>query len=43
MTVDVTDVVAAINGAAAPIGLIGGAVLTVMVAIKIYRWVRGAM
>ncbi|WP_127166219.1 MULTISPECIES: major capsid protein [Xanthomonas] len=41
--VDVGDVVAAIQGAAAPIAAIGGAVLTVMVGIKVYKWVRRAM
>ncbi|MBV6839701.1 phage coat protein [Xanthomonas campestris pv. merremiae] len=41
--VDVGDVVQAIQGAAAPIAAIGGAVLTVMVGIKVYKWVRRAM
>lgn len=41
--VDVTPVVTEINGAAAPIGLIGAAVLIVMVGIKVYKWVRRAM
>lgn len=41
--VDVGDVVSAINGAAAPIAAIGGAVLTIMVGIKVYKWVRRAM
>lgn len=41
--VDVSDVVSAIQGAAAPIAAIGGAVLTVMVGIKVYKWVRRAM
>lgn len=41
--VDVSDVVSAIQGAATPIGLIGGAVLTILVAIKVYKWVRRAM
>ena len=41
--VDVGDVVAAIQGAAGPIALIGGAVLTIMVGIKVYKWVRRAM
>lgn len=40
---DVTAVVTAIEGAAAPIGLIGGAVLIVLVGIKVYKWVRRAM
>lgn len=41
--VDVADVVAEIGAAAAPIAAIGGAVLTVMVGIKVYKWVRRAM
>ncbi|MEN5264745.1 major capsid protein [Stenotrophomonas sp. TWI587] len=41
--VDVGDVVSAISGAAAPIAAIGGAVLTVHVGIKVYKWVRRAM
>lgn len=41
--VDVGGVVSAINGAAAPIAAIGGAVLTIMVGIKVYKWVRRAM
>ncbi|MFC6838831.1 major capsid protein [Xanthomonas theicola] len=41
--VDVSAVVAAINGAAAPIASIGAAVLIVMVGIKVYKWVRRAM
>lgn len=41
--VDVTAVVAEISGAAAPIALIGSAVLVVMVGIKVYKWVRRAM
>lgn len=41
--VDVGNVVTAIQGAAAPIAAIGGAVLTVLVGIKVYKWVRRAM
>ncbi|MBN5028347.1 methyltransferase [Stenotrophomonas maltophilia] len=41
--VDVGSVVTAIQGAAAPIAAIGGAVLTVLVGIKVYKWVRRAM
>ncbi|MGY4890405.1 major capsid protein [Xanthomonas campestris pv. passiflorae] len=41
--VDVGDVVSAIKAAAGPIAAIGGAVLTVMVGIKVYKWVRRAM
>lgn len=41
--VDVGDVVSAINAAMGPIGQIGAAVLTVLVGIKVYKWVRRAM
>lgn len=41
--VDVSGVVTAIEGAAAPIALIGGAVLLILVGIKVYKWVRRAM
>jgi len=41
--VDVSGVVSAIQGAAAPIASIGGAVLIVLVGIKVYKWVRRAM
>ena len=41
--VDVSDVTAAIDGAAAPIAAIGGAVLLILVGIKVYKWVRRAM
>lgn len=40
---DVTGVVTEISGAAAPIAAIGGAVLVVMVGIKVFKWVRRAM
>lgn len=40
---DVSGVVTAIEGASAPIALIGGAVLLVLVGIKVYKWVRRAM
>ena len=40
---DVTAVVSAIGDAATPIAAIGGAVLTVLVGIKVYKWVRRAM
>lgn len=40
---DVTGAVTAIGAAIVPIGLIGGAVLLVLVAAKIYKWVRRAM
>lgn len=41
--IDVTEVVAEIDGTVAPIALIGGAVLLVVVTIKAYKWVRRAM
>lgn len=41
--VDVTSVVTEIQGAAAPIAAIGGAVLIVLVGIKVYKWVRRAL
>jgi len=41
--VDVSGVVSAIEGAAAPIAAIGSAVLLVLVGIKVYKWVRRAM
>ena len=41
--VDVGEATAAIAGAAAPIAAIGGAVLLVLVGIKVYKWVRRAM
>ena len=41
--VDVSSVVSAIEGAAAPIAAIGAAVLLVLVGIKVYKWVRRAM
>lgn len=41
--VDVTAVLTAIQGAAAPIASIGAAVLVVLVGIKVYKWVRRAL
>lgn len=41
--VDVAAVVTEIEGTAAPIAAIGGAVLVVLVGIKAYKWVRRAM
>jgi hypothetical protein len=41
--VDVTGVTTEIATANAPIAAIGGAVLLVLVAVKIYKWVRRAM
>lgn len=40
---DVTAVVTGINDAITPITAIGGAVLLVLVAVKVYKWVRRAM
>lgn len=41
--IDVTAVVTDIAAQAAPIALIGGAVLVIYVGIKAFRWVRGAL
>lgn len=41
--VDVSSVVTAIQGAAAPIASIGAAVLIVLVGVKVYKWVRRAL
>lgn len=41
--IDVTTVVTSITDNLVPIGLIGGAVLGVTVALKAYHWIRRAM
>ena len=41
--VDVSAVVTEIQGAAAPIGLIGAAVLLIFVGVKAFQWVRRAL
>lgn len=41
--INVESVVTDISAQAAPIALIGGAVLVVYVGIKAFRWVRGAL
>lgn len=41
--IDVTTVVTAIGDQAAPIALIGGAVLAIVVAVKAFKWVRSAL
>lgn len=41
--IDVTAVVADIGAVLIPVGLIGSAVLLVIVAIKAFKWVRTAM
>ena len=41
--VDVTAVVADIGAQAAPIGLIGAAVLLIFVGVKAFQWVRRAL
>lgn len=41
--IDVTAVVSEIQATLAPVGLIGSAVLILMVAIAAYKWVRRAM
>ena len=40
---DVSNVAAEIAGAAAPIALLGGATLLILVGIKVFKWVRRAM
>ena len=41
--IDVTTVVTDIGAQAVPIGLIGGAVLLIFVAVKAFKWVRSAL
>lgn len=41
--VNVTSVVSAVEAALIPIGLIGLAVLALLVGIKTYKWIRRAM
>lgn len=41
--IDVTAIVTDIGNQLAPIGLIGIAVMGVMVAVKAFRWVRSAL
>lgn len=41
--VDVTAVVAEVTAAHVPVALVGAAVLTLMVGIKVYRWVNKAL
>lgn len=41
--IDVAAVVTDIGAQTAPIALIGGAVLLIMVAVKAFRWVRSAL
>jgi len=41
--IDVAATVTDIGAQAAPIALIGGAVLLIMVAVKAFRWVRSAL
>lgn len=41
--IDVTAIVASIGEQAAPIALIGGAVLVITVAVKAFKWVRSAL
>lgn len=41
--VDVSSVVSDIGAQAAPIGLIGGAVLLIFVGVKAFKWVRSAL
>jgi uncharacterized membrane protein len=41
--IDVSDVVSEIAAQGAPIGLIGAAVLMIVVAVKAFQWVRRAL
>lgn len=41
--IDVTAVTTAVGEAATAAGLIGAGVLVMIVGIKVYKWVRGAM
>jgi hypothetical protein len=41
--VDVADVVADIGAQAAPIALVGAAVLVLIVGVKAFKWVRSAL
>ena len=41
--IDVSSVVTDIAAQAAPVGLIGGAVLIIVAAVKAFKWVRAAM
>jgi hypothetical protein len=41
--IDVTSTVTEIAAQAAPIALIGGGVLAIMVAVKAFKWVRAAL
>jgi Inovirus Coat protein B len=41
--IDVADVVADIGAQAAPVGLIGGAVLLIYLAVRAFKWVRSAL
>lgn len=43
LPIDVDDVVTDIGAQAAPVALIGGAVLLLLVGIKAFKWVRRAM
>lgn len=41
--IDVSSVVSDIGAQAAPIGLVGTAVLLIFLAVKAFHWVRGAL
>ena len=41
--IDVTALVTDIGAQAAPVGLIGGAVLLIVLAVKAFKWVRSAI
>lgn len=41
--IDVADVVTDIGAQAVPVGLIGGAVLLIYLAVRAFKWVRSAL
>lgn len=42
-TVDVSDAAASLSGLTAPIAVLGGVILTILVAIKAWKMIRRAM
>jgi len=41
--VDVSGLVTEIGSQAAPIAAVGGAILAIIVAVKVFNWIRGAI
>lgn len=41
--IDVSGVVTDIGAQAAPVGLVGGAVILIFLAVKAFKWVRAAL